>query len=75
MSLQPLSAGKYESSIWKDVVDDATIVDMELLQKLFKMNPGAMRADAAKKKFVCGCVAIFTFCFPELNNTDPKHAC
>jgi len=70
-----LSAGKYESSIWKDVVDDDTIVDKELMQKLFKMNPGAKRADAAKKKFVCGCVAIFTFCFPELNNADPKHAC
>jgi hypothetical protein len=57
-SLQPLSAGKYENSIWKDVADDVTIVDKELIQKLFKMNPGAMRADIAKRKFVCGLLLL-----------------
>jgi hypothetical protein len=58
--VQPLAPGKFESSIWKDIAEDTAIVDKELIEKMFKMNPGAKRAEVMQKKCVAICAA---FCF------------
>jgi hypothetical protein len=50
MMYQPLAPGKYENSIWKSVQEDATIVDKQLIQKVFKMNLQAMKVDALTKR-------------------------
>jgi hypothetical protein len=50
--MQPLAPGKNESSIWRDVREDPAIVDKELIETMFKMNPGMKRAESTLKKFV-----------------------
>jgi hypothetical protein len=48
--LQALAQGKYEGSVWKTIEEDAAIVDTELVAKMFKMNPGALRAITIKQR-------------------------
>jgi hypothetical protein len=59
-----LALGKNENSIWEQVQDDSVLVDKELLEKMFKMNPGMKRAETMMKKFVDSWLSTFSLCCP-----------